>query len=267
MSYYLLDHPGTHHYYETRRKPIRLIVVHTAEGVIDLTPPDLSAEALANYGATTTRSVSWHSSVDSDSIIPMLPDTYTAWHVRNYNSESLGVEIAYRASLWGNNLTYEEFVLANLSDVVARWCLDHEIPAVRLTMAQVNEGAKGIVSHATLDPLRRTDPGALFPWPKFLELVSQKIGGDEVASFVDSLTATTWTEMGKLFPDDPSFGVYYAPGGGVENEPNPTASRWNAYNVWMQRASNQGGGVHTHPLPAHTHPLPEHSHAYSGRTN
>jgi hypothetical protein len=267
MSFYLLDHPNPNgsHFYTSRRKPIRTIVIHTAEGLVDTTPPDLSAEAVAQYGATTPRSVSWHVTVDSDSIIPMLPDTYTAWHATNANSHSLGVEIAYRHNLWTTNLTYEEFLIQNTAQVVGSWCRLWDIPARRITVGDVANEVPGIISHKALDPTRRKDPGANFPWDRFLHLVAKYTEDDEMAAFVDSITASTWHAMGRLFPEDPNFGSYYSPGGGVEAEADPTAARTNAFNVWMQRSSSPASS-HTHPLPAHTHPLPAHTHSYSGRT-
>jgi hypothetical protein len=99
------------------------------------------------------------------------------------------------------------------------------------------------------------------PWP----LTEEE--GDDMATFVDSITAITWHQMGRLFPEDPNFGSYYSPGGGVEAEADPTASRVNAYNVWMQRLSARDNTLppHSHPLPAHNHVLPAHSHNVSGK--
>lgn len=167
MSYYLLDHPGppVTKWYTTRRKPIQAIVLHTAETLPDYTPPDSAGENVARYGAGTDRRVSWHATVDSDSIIPMLPDSYTAFHVRNYNSQTLGVEIATQARRWST--APDEWVnktITNLSDVVRRWGDLYQIPFERIGKAEIDIGRRGIVAHADLDPGRRTDPGPDFPW-------------------------------------------------------------------------------------------------------
>ena len=176
--YYLLDHPNPNgrHYYTTRRKPIQIIVIHTAESLPDFTSPDMGAERVARYGATTSRSASWHSTIDSDSIIPMLPDSYTAFHVRGYNSQSLGVEIATQAHKWP--IAPKDWIdktITNLADVVRRWGELYQIPYHRIARANVDAGSRGLVAHADLDPQRRTDPGAMFPW----DLLYRKLTGLE----------------------------------------------------------------------------------------
>src|SRR5690606_16430585 len=107
-GFYLLDHQnsaaprrddGRRFWgYPSRRAKIDLLVIHTAEVLPDLTPPDTTAEAVARYGASTTRPVSWHVTVDADSTVQMLPDDYTAFHVVGFNSRAWGIEIATRAS-------------------------------------------------------------------------------------------------------------------------------------------------------------------------
>ena len=164
--YWLIDHPNpTQHFYTTRRNPIQIIVVHTAENLPDFAPPDTGAENVARYASTTTTPVSWHSTVDSDSIIPMLPDSYTGFHVRGYNSIGLGVEIATQANRWDTAPDWWiNQTITNLASVIRMWGEHHNIPYRRLTRAQVDAGEKGIVGHGTLDPTRRSDPGAEFPW-------------------------------------------------------------------------------------------------------
>jgi N-acetyl-anhydromuramyl-L-alanine amidase AmpD len=164
--YYLLDRRNpVQHFYTTRRKPIQIIVVHTTEQLPDLIGQDSGAENVAQYASTTTRKVSWHQTVDSDSIIPTLPDSYTAWHVRGYNSLSLGVEISTQAKAWPTAPPrWTEATITNLSDVIRRWGELYQIPYQRITRTQVDDGTRGIVAHSDLDPTRRTDPGVGFPW-------------------------------------------------------------------------------------------------------
>lgn len=177
-DWYLLSNPNPagNFWYPTRKDPVRLIVVHTAESLPDFNPPDMGAENVARYASTTTRHVSWHATVDSDSTIMMLPDSYTAWHVRGYNSQSLGVEMATQASKWlASPDAWRYAILGRTADLVRSWCEKFDIPARRLTRDQADAGEKGIVAHATLDPTRRTDPGPAFPWAWFIASVGTKL--------------------------------------------------------------------------------------------
>jgi len=184
-GWYLLDHHVnrsnglTKPWYTTRNKPIRFVVIHTAENLPDWKGEDSGAEAVAKFGAGTTRA-SWHQTVDSDSTVPMLPDTYTAWHVRGHNSEALGVEIATRAGSWDAAPTaWKSAVMIRLADLVRQWCKDHNIPVKHLTQKQIDAGEKGIVGHYQLDPSRRTDPGASFDWDLLIDLIL--LGEDNMA--------------------------------------------------------------------------------------
>lgn len=158
-------------WYTTRKRPIRLIVIHTAENLPDWTGEDTGAEAVAKFGASTSRA-SWHATVDSDSTIQMLPDEYTAWHVRGYNSESLGVEIATQAGKWSSAPPdWKQATMERLAKLVEFWCAKHKIPAKLLTLDEVVAGESGIVGHYLLDPSRRTDPGKDFDWALLLKLI------------------------------------------------------------------------------------------------
>lgn len=186
---WLLNNPNPHNrnYYSSRwmcrhgilpsRLP-HLVVVHTSEQLPDYHPPDAGAESLAAYVSTTTRRVSWHAHVDSDSRVLVLPPSYVAFHVRRYNSCSVGLEIATRASEWSRKPSWWiDGALWQAGKVCADWSDAFEIPTVRLTRAQADRGARGYISHAALDPGRRTDPGADFPWLKFLTTTHVLRGG------------------------------------------------------------------------------------------
>ena len=222
MTPYLLTHhvsvsdpSRVRPWYTTRNKPIRLIVVHTAENLPDFTPPDTGAENVAQFGASTSRA-SWHSTVDSDTTIRMLPDDYTAWHVRFYNSQSLGVEIATQAHYWPHAPpVWVDAVLDRTAVVVADWCERWNIPAQRITRTAADAGQSGIVAHADLDPERRTDPGGGFPWAQFIGVVNQKLQGDTMSTpeWVKYLTAEQVRAMSGLglVAGDPEYWVGLLP--------------------------------------------------------
>lgn len=187
-EFYLLvnENPNGPNFHPTRRKPIQFVVAHTAENLPYFKDDvDKGAENVASYGSNTTRDVSWHVTVDSDSIVWMLPDDHTAWHVRGYNSPSLGIEIATQAHRWDD--APEEWlagVVENIAKVLAIWSQRHDIPLRRITREQADDGQKGIVAHADLDPSRRSDPGDDFPWQRVLDRAREIVlegddGGDE----------------------------------------------------------------------------------------
>lgn len=95
------------------------------------------------------------------------PETLAAWHVRNdkfhpdvnggknkVNHWSLGVEI----------------VNSQVNDPFSDWQVKITADIVKYCWAKY-PNLEDVVSHAKLDPHRRTDPGVDFPWEKFKALV------------------------------------------------------------------------------------------------
>lgn len=176
MGYYLLDNPNPNgaHYYTTRRKPLRVIVLHITAGLedMDLIGPDASAERTARYCATTDRQVSWHAGADSDSWFNLLPASYTAWHASDYNSLSWGLEISKTDTSWGDEpKAWVERTLRNAAAACRPVATKYGIPPRLLTRAEVDAGMDGFTYHSRLDPTRRTDPGPDFPIARFFELL------------------------------------------------------------------------------------------------
>lgn len=182
MSFYLLENPNPYgqHFYTARRRPLLAIVVHITAGLEDLdTVDDHSAEATARYAATTDRAVSWHSGSDADSALDLLPASYTAWHCRGYNAATYGHEISKRTTDW-RALPHEwrTRTITRAAQHLAPVARAHGIPARQATRAELDAAVAaggppvGFVSHAVLDPDRRTDPGLVagvdtFPWGDF----------------------------------------------------------------------------------------------------
>ncbi len=96
------------------------------------------------------------------------PERLAAWHVRkscahpaicagatNLNRVSLGVEIVNRQ---------------DGEDAFSDWQLRATAEIIRYAWAKY-PNLTHVVSHARLDPDRRTDPGANFPWTAFQQIV------------------------------------------------------------------------------------------------
>lgn len=162
------------------------IVIHTAETYNALaTSGDTAAERVTNYGKSPGCRVSWHATVDTDSIIWCLPETKVAWHAALYNTKTLGLEIACSAHDWKRaDTSWVDLILTNAARVVGFWCARHGIEPVR-TSAQVRRSGKagevfcsGIFGHMDTTPLRvlrgrggKGDPGHNFPWLPFMRRV------------------------------------------------------------------------------------------------
>ena len=91
-------------------------------------------------------------------------ETRAAWHVRNDKSHP---------DVWNGRNKVNHFSLGievvnaqNSSDDFSDWQIDATAEIVRYCWAKY-PNLKHVVSHAKLDPHRRTDPGTNFPWSSF----------------------------------------------------------------------------------------------------
>ena len=186
-GYYLLDNPnpnakprpdGRYWGRYKRRQKLRVVIIHSAENQPDFTPPDNGAEAVARYGAAIKRPASYHTVVDSDTIIPLLPPDHESYNCRyGANAFSWGVSMATRADSWDEVPTeWREAIGLNLMRVCAIISEQYGIPPVKLTREQAFSGASGYIDHATMDPWRRHDPGwGDHEWTVFLEGLSEML--------------------------------------------------------------------------------------------
>lgn len=190
MQYPLLANPHKH-YHSTRYKSIDLIVLHVTAGLedLDMKGVDHTATQTNEYGATTTREVSWHAVADSDSVEDSLPAEYTAFHVKDYNSGSLGLEICNKDARWDNKP--KMWVVATLRNAAKKchaWEKENNIPRILRTKAEIDAGARGYTYHMFLDPDRRHDPGQTFPIKLFFSLLAMLDNQHRPSSPVTSAT-------------------------------------------------------------------------------
>lgn len=121
-------------------------------------------EAIARLRDPEAR-VSSHYVVEEDGrIFRLVPEERRAWHAgvsywrgrRNVNGDSIGIEIVNP----GHEFGYRPFpeaqaaaVIALVGDIRSRWQIED----------------RDIVGHSDVAPLRKDDPGELFPWKRLAE--------------------------------------------------------------------------------------------------
>lgn len=129
------------------------------------------------------------------------PESLAAAHVRNSKHHPAVNNNAQRVNDW--SLGIEIVNRANGGDSFSDWQVEVTARIVRYCWAKY-PNLKHVVSHARLDPLRRTDPGANFPWDRFRELVL--VGPPVPAPPMGDPS----TEAGELDDDDAITAVLHA---------------------------------------------------------
>lgn len=169
------------HYRKGRRGRVRLIVVHVA-----VSPEGTrTAEALADYFATTDRKASAHFNCDSNSWTCSVHPDDTAFGAGGVNHDGIHIEHAGQAGQTREQWL-DEYGVAMLGDVsaplVRRVADEYGVPLVHLTDAQLAAGASGFVGH---DQAVRVyggdhwDPGPHFPWDRYMEWVRSAHGEED----------------------------------------------------------------------------------------
>lgn len=199
-GYYGLRHPNrnaqaagyAHQWaYSTRQgRSVDLVVVHSAESIPDMNGPDNGAENVSRYMTTTNRSVSWHATSDSDSVVWNCPAEWTCFHAGSgWNRRAWGIEQAYRAGDFAK--LPDEFRAAtidNTAQAVAVACGRYGIPPVFIDRGQIDAGRRGITAHGTgngvagLQPGNvRSDPGwTVDDWRLFISRVTAYVDASAV---------------------------------------------------------------------------------------
>jgi hypothetical protein len=184
---WLDDHPPVRTQFRDprRQKPSGVIVVHTAENLMDKVGPDTGAEAVANFIRVRDTPGSYHELVDSDSTVGLVRWDCEAFHDgTGTNPHSFGLSFACSAADWPgmSAAKRERFILrgARRAADYAGWIRKRQgviIPAARITRDESSNRVPGFFSHAQRDPQRRTDPGQGFPWSMFLDAYSDLMNG------------------------------------------------------------------------------------------
>ncbi len=149
--------PSPNHGPRAEGKPLDMVILH-------YTGMESGAFALERLTAADS-GVSCHYFVDEDGTITQLvPEARRAWHAGasswqsedDINSRSIGIEIVNP----GHQFGYREFPQCQIETVI-RLCRDC---GDRLAIPPQN-----VLAHSDVAPLRKEDPGELFPWRQLHE--------------------------------------------------------------------------------------------------
>jgi N-acetylmuramoyl-L-alanine amidase len=149
-----------------RVTPIRYIILHTTEGWDYGWPRDRGLRAALSYFHANARGVSVHIVTDRfGQSGRSVPDTLKAYHARDDNTYSLGIEqigyAAYTRPQWLARKPQLDATAAWIAD----WNAKYKIPIRRcITTGYGRVTTAGVCSHGQVEPCCRTDPGRGYPW-------------------------------------------------------------------------------------------------------
>lgn len=199
VGYYLHEHKQRIPQYNATRRngeqPSGVIVVHTAESTPDNVGLDSGAEGVANFVCNRSDYGSYHTLVDSDSILQMAPAHDETFHCRFTNPHSVGVSAACKAHEW--HLLPEvkrRAYVVNLGKAAAILAKEIKqltgitVPARRISRAQALAQVPGFIAHGETDPTRRSDPGPSFDWALFFSAFNAEMSGNPVIVEEDDMT-------------------------------------------------------------------------------
>ncbi|MEM6266718.1 MAG: N-acetylmuramoyl-L-alanine amidase, partial [Pseudomonadota bacterium] len=140
--------------YDNRVLPITMVVLHYTE----MKPVEAALGKLSNPEAK----VSAHYLISEDGVVTQLvAEEKRAWHagmsywrgVKDVNSASIGIELDHP----GHGGGYREFADAQFEALV---------PLLARIVKQYDIPRANVVGHSDVAPLRKIDPGELFPWER-----------------------------------------------------------------------------------------------------
>ena len=268
-GFYLLDYAPTNgtqwqQWTYPRRggyRPSGTCIMHTAESALDVIGDDSGAEDCARFiGSRTGSYGSYHSLVDSDSIIEMAPYEYETWQDSETNNWAVGISAACRTTDWATmGDAKREGYYRNLA-----WCAadfvtymkqayNVTVPLVRITGDQARAGVPGFCAHGD-SGISRTDPGKDFDWARFFrytdELLRGSASGTPIPTEQEDDMPLTLVKQPNL-PDGtvrPDIWV----GNGVQRRKIPNNQTlkdyWHMHNIGVQKLSNGGNIVEAENL-------------------
>lgn len=214
-GFFLLDNPQVvQQYTYPRRNGDKLsgtCIVHTSEWSTDFVGADAAAEDVAWYMTRRTTYGAYHTVVDSDSIIELVPYEYEAWQDSETNNWAVGISASLQAQHW-TEVEYNRRlrIYRNLAKAAADFVIYMRdakritVPLRRITGAEARSKVPGFCAHGD-SGIGRTDPGKNFNWTLFFQYTKEEIdridggGISGAGSAVDWLSMVTKNELELMF--------------------------------------------------------------------
>lgn len=158
--------------------PVERIVIHCTAGPGQTCA--VGAQGTARYFKDPNAGGSAHYITDIDETIQCAYDSVICWHAPP-NSHSIGIEM--ECSLAGDGQGHwarqdHITMMKRTAKLVAQKCLQHGIPIVKLSVADLQAGKHGVCGHVDVSRAfhqsTHTDPGSYFPWTQFMGWVQEE---------------------------------------------------------------------------------------------
>ena len=231
MSFYLLDNaqPNTQQWGYPRRgaKLSGTCIIHTAECAMDFEGADSSAENCANFIRTRSDYGSYHTLVDSDSIIEMVPYEYEAWQDSQTNPWAVGLSCAVQADNWHTiPADRKDRIYRNLATAAADFVSYMKtkgitVPIRRITGQEARNGIPGFCAHGD-SGVDRHDPGAQFDWAKFFNYTRQALGAAAIGNQSSTPQELTVSEAAEIIRQ---IGIAHAKENNIAKAVNDIAAK------------------------------------------
>jgi hypothetical protein len=182
-------------------KPLTRLVIHCTAGA-----DGKGSTGTAEYFRSAAAKGSAHYITDANLTIQSAYDSVVCWHAPP-NMHSIGIEMCCSLSSRGQGhweLASHVKMMQRTARLTAELCLAYNIPVVKLTVAQVRAGQKGICGHwdvsRAFGQSSHWDPGEYFPWATFMTMVRAEVadivaGGNPDPGPDDALE---WFDMATL---------------------------------------------------------------------
>jgi len=180
-------------YTPVARRDINLIVIHDMEAPEKGTTAEACALFFHNMPKSPVTGASAHYCVDNNSVVQSVRDHDVAWAAPGANHDGLHFEHAGYARQskheWADD--FSTAMLKRSAQIVARKCKRYHIPIRFLSPDEIKFGHSGITGHLQITQSgiggaagTHSDPGANFPWKRYIRYVKSYAAGKVPSDFV-----------------------------------------------------------------------------------